>query len=116
MHVCRRAARPSVAAIFPMMVDADLVAFAVMLISLCGGDGAQSNDGGGKGEDNFLHYKILNSSGGAIVAARRVPQRVVSMPHRARRAYERQMNPSVNEERRRPQSDGCCPSQRNDAT
>ncbi|NYH19340.1 hypothetical protein GGD41_006568 [Paraburkholderia bryophila] len=69
----------------------------MMLISLCGSDRAQSNDGGGKGEDNFLHYKILNSSGGAIVAARRVPQRIVSMPHRERWAYERAMNPSVNE-------------------
>jgi hypothetical protein len=81
-----------------MVMDAYLVADRMMmLVSLRGSDRAQGCDGGGNGEDKFLHYKILNSSGGAIAAARRVPQRVVSMPHRARRAYERVMNPSVNE-------------------
>lgn len=45
-----------------MMMDAHFVAFdVVMFVSLCGSDGAQSDDSSSEGEDNLLHYKILNS-------------------------------------------------------
>jgi hypothetical protein len=33
----------------------------MMLIRLCGRDGAQSGDGSGDGENKLLHYRILNS-------------------------------------------------------
>ena len=55
------ASSPLVAAFFPVMVDAHLVAFVMMLISLCGSDCAQGNNSGGNGENNFLHYKTLKS-------------------------------------------------------
>ena len=48
---------------FPMMVDVHLVAFAVMmLVSLGGSDSAQGSNGCSDGENNFFHYKILNST------------------------------------------------------
>ena len=50
-----------VAAIFPVMMNAYLVALAMMLISLCGCDGAQRNDCRGDSEDDLLHYEILES-------------------------------------------------------
>jgi hypothetical protein len=43
------------------MVNAHLVAFVVMISSLCGSDCAQSNNSSGNGENNFLHYKTLKS-------------------------------------------------------
>ena len=50
------------AATFPVMVDAHLMAYRVMmLISLGGSDRAQGDDGCCDGENNLLHYKILKS-------------------------------------------------------
>jgi hypothetical protein len=49
------------AARFPVMVNAHFVAFTMMRISLGGSDGAQSDDGCGNGENDFLHYKTLKS-------------------------------------------------------
>jgi hypothetical protein len=44
-----------------MMVNAHLVAFVVMISSLCRSDCAQGNDSSGNGENDFLHYKTLKS-------------------------------------------------------
>ena len=55
-------APPLMAAFFPVMMNAHLVALRMMmLISLCGSDGAQGCNGCGDGEDDLLHYKILKS-------------------------------------------------------
>jgi hypothetical protein len=55
------ASPPLMAALFPVMMNAHLVAFVMMRISLSGSDRAQSNDGCGNGENNLLHYKTLKS-------------------------------------------------------
>jgi hypothetical protein len=52
---------PSMAALFPVMMNAHLVAFTMMLISLSGSDRAQGYDGCGNGENDFLHYRTLKS-------------------------------------------------------
>jgi hypothetical protein len=50
------------AALFPMMVNVHLVAYAVMmLIGLSGSDRAQGRHGCGEGENDLLHYEILES-------------------------------------------------------
>lgn len=55
------AAQRLVAVTFPVMVDAHLVAYGVVLISLSRSDRAQGDDGCCDSENDFFHYKILKS-------------------------------------------------------
>jgi hypothetical protein len=60
------AARSLVATLFPMVMDAHLVANGVMmLVRLSRSDCAQGSHGCSKGEDDLLHYRILKSVLGA---------------------------------------------------
>lgn len=91
-------AERSVAALFPVVMDAHLVAFlmVMMLVSLGGSDGAQGSNSCSDGENNFFHYRILNSTSGTNPLARRVPNGAGRMPHIVRAALERGTDTTVN--------------------
>ncbi len=80
----------SMAAVFPVMVDAYLVAYPVMmLVGLGGGDRAEGDYGCSKGKNDFFHYRILKSLKWCRVTAQDVPQRYGRMPYIACAANER---------------------------